>query len=1095
MTQANAVTSHDGSFSQNDESEDFTPRRPRLRTSSKRSRIRSSSLSLNVQARHERGEKLGVLQTVQLHTQARHVFASNKVSTPENPVSPSRPVLVRRNSTSSSDGLDTPHLPIRRNSTVAHTVASADIPLDIPPSPPSRTQNGKSSKETGSSPPQTKKPSESEMTQALKEAVQANDADAVAEAVRKLCKRTDGTLADYNWAIIGLIETRHPGEPLTMILETYNKMLKNSIFPNAKTYVRLIQVLTDRDDEIHRMTQMLDRRLKRAQLSGRLEWAVNEVDKTRLDSFRSENNFGSAMSLFAGLESIGGLRFCPPSLFSSLIKACAHNASVDGAIHVFAQLEARPDFEPNPAAYRYLIQAYANADILEGTETIFSEFLNASKSGKLKPSPEYEAFFIRSSLLVWNQMIETYFRFGLPEKALELVDQMLASKPDPTYKLGDVPIIASSTFTTVIAGFCQMGDVATALKWFDRLLLQGMTSINPFEGLGGQPMKPDSVAWSIMLDELALQGMTKDLNRLFKILLRDAEGDDIKIQLKDRLLVHSANMAHIKDLNDAEAIEILQFLEETVWEHPELWRRNKIDMIREAASEYTSRNSVQEAMRLITQLVQQEMGFLQTETGSPKAAGIVTSLHYVLSDLATEIYDLVQQRGGTFTFAAALQLMRLFQATSFKGLDSDHAPYLLQAYGEAKREGAIPFDELTSEDWEGILDSAVFLETAAAEGRNVTITYGGLISLLQDMSSHGIDISSLNVDVIQRMMRWLTSQILVEDLKPIFEQLGPSYLRILNEATQTKFDALEAALTPPSSPTFDLPMRDFSKVTIDSHYEKYVMESLERSVTATQNRRSNPDGQRVEILKAYERFEEGLSRDKAPGPVALTRLIESLGRLQELEKVRVVYTVAQQVLLQLQGMQAWQARSWHSIENGMIIALAHGGDVDAAYVHRARILENGGAPTADAYGALILCIADTTDDASAAMALFQESQQLGVKPNIFLYNNIISKLSKARKADYALELFQRLKSSGTPPSSITYGTVIGACARVGDIQSAETLFEEMIRSKSFKPRVPPYNTMMQLYTSTRPNRERGLYYYEQLLRANIHPTAHTYKVS
>ena len=137
---------------------------------------------------------------------------------------------------------------------------------------------------------------------------------------------------------------------------------------------------------------------------------------------------------------------------------------------------------------------------------------------------------------------------------------------------------------------------------------------------------------------------------------------------------------------------------------------------------------------------------------------------------------------------------------------------------------------------------------------------------------------------------------------------------------------------------------------------------------------------------------------------------------------------------------------------------------------------------------------DTTDDASNALRLFNESQKLGVRPNLYLYNNIISKLPKAHKADHSLELFQQMKESGVRPSSITYGAVIGACARVGDVHSAETLFTELVQAPGFSPRVPPYNTMMQLYTTTKPSRERSLYFYNELLRAGVSPTAHTYKV-
>jgi pentatricopeptide repeat protein len=178
----------------------------------------------------------------------------------------------------------------------------------------------------------------------------------------------------------------------------------------------------------------------------------------------------------------------------------------------------------------------------------------------------------------------------------------------------------------------------------------------------------------------------------------------------------------------------------------------------------------------------------------------------------------------------------------------------------------------------------------------------------------------------------------------------------------------------------------------------------------------------------------------------------------------------------------------------MIIALAHAGFPDAAHVHRMRILDQGLTPSADAYGVLIQHVKDTTDDTSGAMALFGEASERFVKMNLYLYNNIISKLSKARKADYALELFQQMKASHVVPSSITYGAVIGACARVGDVKSAELLFQEMVHSRNFKPRVPPYNTMMQLHTTTKPNRTSALHYYNEMKQAGVKPSSHTYKV-
>ena len=293
-------------------------------------------------------------------------------------------------------------------------------------------------------------------------------------------------------------------------------------------------------------------------------------------------------------------------------------------------------------------------------------------------------------------------------------------------------------------------------------------------------------------------------------------------------------------------------------------------------------------------------------------------------------------------------------------------------------------------------------------------------------------------------------------------------------------------LSPGSETNNTLPapgLSDTAKLSIDMRLSYAIEQILSR-----------PRSPREAGEQAYGRLMAALYRDRLPDAVNLGRIIQCLGRAGNVDKVREVYSIAQNVMNVMDRLKQWPTNAWFTIEDSMIIALAHAGEVDAAHAHRMRILDNGGTPSADAYGVLILCMKDTTDDASNAMALYQEAEMRNVLPNQYLYNNIISKLSKARKADYALALFQRMKEQRIYPSSITYGAVIGACARVGDVQSAEVLFAEMEAAKNFKPRVPPYNTMMQLYTTTKPNRERALFYYKKMKEVGVTPTAHTYKV-
>ncbi|WOO78675.1 Pentatricopeptide repeat-containing protein 5, mitochondrial [Vanrija pseudolonga] len=245
----------------------------------------------------------------------------------------------------------------------------------------------------------------------------------------------------------------------------------------------------------------------------------------------------------------------------------------------------------------------------------------------------------------------------------------------------------------------------------------------------------------------------------------------------------------------------------------------------------------------------------------------------------------------------------------------------------------------------------------------------------------------------------------------------------------------------------------------------------------------------------YETIRRALTQDNAvPTPEAIGRLISALARAGDEPKARELYSLAQVVLASCISEPVQQAEGWHAIEDAMIAACCFLGHLEQAGMHRARIIDAGMVPSADAYATMIASSRDSTDDALVARELFEESQSLGVVPNLYLYNTIISKLSKARKAEMALELFTQMKAAHIRPSSVTYGAIINACCRVGDAESAATLFEEMSNQPNFKPRVPPFNTMMQFHLQTRPSRERVLYYHNAMRSAGVRPSAHTYKL-
>jgi hypothetical protein len=68
------------------------------------------------------------------------------------------------------------------------------------------------------------------------------------------------------------------------------------------------------------------------------------------------------------------------------------------------------------------------------------------------------------------------------------------------------------------------------------------------------------------------------------------------------------------------------------------------------------------------------------------------------------------------------------------------------------------------------------------------------------------------------------------------------------------------------------------------------------------------------------------------------------------------------------------------------------------------------------------------------------------------------------------------------------------CCKRGDGQTAKALFDEMTALPDFVPRVPPYNTMLQFFVSTQPDRDEALHYFKRMLSDNVRPTEHTYKL-
>ncbi|KAI0057735.1 hypothetical protein BV25DRAFT_1771569, partial [Artomyces pyxidatus] len=1043
VTQANTSTSNDAGTSQTDDNDDPRPRPTLVRSTRKpRSRRHSFSLGSDAHAQSERAESFGVLKAVQQHARSRHAFA--EPSRPQNPSLETAPVLDTR------EGGVTPRL-TRRNSTASTVSLSGTGEAIEPPPPPPAPIFAKDPVDPAQ--PQTVVPPQLDAQDAMEFTASPVARRPDISQVRATLERlrdptTKATLIEWNNALADLLQLRTPHEPVTEIVAAYNDLVARSFKPNARTYATVIESLIQRDEEVHFSIKEMEGHIEHCKAAGASDAPDVFVCQQRIEALRAENNFSSAMSLFQAASTNVKWRF-HTSTYTRLLRSCALHQSIESAILVFAHIEHRPDIKASSAVYGQLLSVYVSLGDIEGAKVVFKEYQRICRSHRIAIDNVKAARI--AHLVVWNRMVEAYFTAGDTTAALGLLEKMMDSPAGARFHIHEPPTPALSTYKVIIRAFCSSGDVSTAVTWYERLLEQGQ-KVDEDDDPAVLPPRPDTSMTADLFYALGHANRLEDLNRLF-VRASDilADPDRGMLHWVARLPVYLANVRYLREnkLEEAKVLETLDFLIQNVITLPfsvgTILESNA--PLAEIVGLYATYNHPDKALRVI-----QDLG---EATGDNW-----TSCQVGTKDLSQSLlYD-----NGVARELPLGIVLGLAKVWTERGLHYNEfiADACLLAYTRARETDELA--TLSAEEWE-LIALAIVTKDVQATGEYEAFDYHS--ALLADMAGSGFNPGQLSGFVQDRLVHGILAGRGVEEASAFMATLGPSFMALLENRPE---------FAPQSLPQPPIDAR------IDDYHSRYVDEQHIRR------------GTNIGPLDAFSRFESGVHMGLYPHPDVIGRLIESLGRLKDMGKVDYLYAEAQQAISLLEHDKHAQSVGWAAVENSMIIARGHAGDGQSADVHRVRMLEQGMTPTADAYGALIQCVKETTDDTARAMAYFEEAQMRGVKPNVFLYNTTISKLAKARKADFAIELFQQMKSSSMKPSSITYGAVIAACCRVGDSTSAETLFEEMTSQANFKPRVPPFNTMMQFYVQTKPHRQRFMHYYTRLVQAGIKPTAHTYKL-
>ena len=871
----------------------------------------------------------------------------------------------------------------------------------------------------------------------------------------------------FNKALIALAKLRPKGEPSTGLLQVYNAAVSRAIVPSTKAYHALIEALIDRDVEIQAALSRIDVSLRNSKLG--LSENAQDLHSLR-EVYITERAYESAVALF---DAIGLLEkdTLPPRMVSRLIKCCAFRADLNAALRLFSSVD-KTLLGPDTSVYAALIDVYKASGDLAGAEEIYKGFSNQRPASSLG---------VELDTRIQDHMIEAYIELGHPEKGLELLGHMM----DHGSRNGYPPLPTQHTFSRILRGFGSVGDVDSALKWYNRLNQQ---ISDP--SIDSSSIRPTTDMWMSVFQALSQHGSLDDVNAFMGRLLHKPTPFTEMVSLRSEHLELwlALNVQSIEASPSEKRVATLQCLAEYL---PKVLENHFNDVLGGDASRLiTGLANIAVDEGLLVEAVQ-----LIRPVANAKAQ-LVSKLSTQEADNRFRIFGVQMWTNDFFT--------KLLSASTSTKIDPKVAFYVALETGHLVRHigrgdngagdliadlyprGAPDPKELSPWNWELIANAFCDAQLRRMESADASLRPTPDINrLIADMSA--VDEDSLSLVNFKRLAETLQKAAGRDAAHSLLSSVGSSALSHFISSDTASSPTLVSEADTDTSRTSHLLIPNVVPpvVRLDVAHTRFVDEhhsnSFARPAVATP-------------LQCFERFEQGSATGIYPYPQVLGRLINALGRIGEIDKVQHVYAAAQLVLQSLESRPDAQTSGWFAIEDQMMAALAHSGNMEAANVHRMRILQHGGAPSADSYGALIAAVKDTSDDSTMAQELFEESTHLKVVPNIYLYNTVISKLAKARKTDYALELFHQMPHVGIRPTAVTFAAVIGACCRVGDEESAVYLFEQMVNQPRYQPRVPVYNNMIQFFVNHGKDRDRALRYYRMLLGAGLQPTPHTYKV-
>ena len=866
------------------------------------------------------------------------------------------------------------------------------------------------------------------------------------------------------------LEKRVPYAPVDALYQLYNRMCSQGPTPNKNTYAMVVHALCLSDMELG----------SRFCTTALLPEGDNLARAVHV-----------AQTAHATKHLIGSV-----DVYNELLKCCSMRGRSREALLVVSLIEDNVWTTKNADSYRLLLLSIVNdrllvegespaqhsSRLLSACSLVFSTFERVA-AAMTAIDANSSAFSPSQCAEVWATMLDVHFLLGDAVGAVALFERMLASQ-----SCDAVPLVDEGIISRMVLGFVLVDDCLSAVQWLWQLHTSQlpMPSATALEGVLAATLQQQPAEAALMLRDIATILVARDAPETSA----SAVTSRCVTNLAD-VLEHCQGPNALSDADLHSCFDALHALAQRVFAvytpaHPIRTRQQcaPVAALLRLAAQQSVEGRADEAGILFALSMS---ALRSTDLASSTCVSLLRDgchLPMAIADAALVSPARDRSLGDACVRFVALATVVAPALSDVQCTVTDAAnTAMVRQYECASRElhgrlQSLPVDEAA---WHQVLSAFVAVEQRAPSTFPGPDGHSGLGKLLSELAqlplhaTHGCVRPTIDVDALRALLVGKYG----EEGALILDGWVHDASRLVPRAP------IAQSVSPP------LPTPEHTGGVSATHLPAVV--SIDNVLSNAIQGLARPHGQ-VHAEELYERVHEKAKHGVYPSPGALAVLLNACGRNADAERIDELYAMALHVLASRSNNREWRMAHWTQLEDGMITALSHAGLGERANVHRQRLISADQVPSASAYAALIATIQERTDDAVVAEQLFSESQRLGVRPTTYLYNTVISKLSRARKVDQALRLFDEMRTANLRPSSVTYGAAINACVRTGDETRATQLFAEMEAQPTFQPRVPPYNTMIQYFVHSTMDREKALHYYEKMQQAGVRPSAHTYKL-